>query len=326
MNVTKEIVIRLSRTLCLNAIFYRLNRGSKRILAFHNVLPDEMIAAHPNAGVAMRASMFRDIIRALKKRWKFSTDMYDVESVTITFDDGYLNQFAIAGRILEEEGNIPAILFTSGLVIDADTPSKALVVDKLLHWVAGVPEGVYKKLNVANRIDLWQRIVRPALVNDVEGRGVNALMQFDSIWPMAKIFAACSDDYLSLRLTGTPRRYLDVLKTRGWQIGWHTQTHPALSMLSNDDKYTEMSPPPGFENAPFAYPYGELASVDESAVDIARQIGYPCAVSCVLSPNPLIGSYFLPRISLPSVSNLDFEMSGLRYFLKFGRLLPKVLG
>jgi hypothetical protein len=60
-------------------------------------------------------------------------------------------------------------------------------------------------------------------------------------------------------------------------------------------------------------------------VRIARESGYPCAVSNESGRNPLTGRFFLPRMSLHSDRyRLHFRLSGLEHFLKTGRLLPVV--
>ena len=324
MRIANKVLAFASHLFGIDELFYWLNRKAKRVLAFHNVLPDDLMCLYPHAGVVMSESAFRTIIREVKRRWPISIDLDDPSTLTLTFDDGYLNQYSIAGKILKEEGNIPAILFIAGNLLDASSASQALVVDKLLHWVAGVPDGIVTQQGASSREELWQRVVRPAFARDSEGRGENALAAFDSVWPMAKIYERYSEEYLRLRLTGIPEACLDELRGRGWRIGWHTKTHHPLSSLSPDAKTDEMMPPSGFKAEPFAYPYGELSSVDFSSIELARRLGYPCAVSCICTPNPFVGDYFIPRICLPAnTSEANFVLSGLKHFCKYGKLLSK---
>ena len=113
----------------LDALFYLLNRRAKRTLTFHNVLPDEMMIKGASVGITIPMSEFKKIIGWVGERFAFSVDVDDPKTATITFDDGYKNEYAIAGKWLMERG-IPAILFVSGQVINA-LPENCLAVDRL---------------------------------------------------------------------------------------------------------------------------------------------------------------------------------------------------
>lgn len=113
----------------LDALFYRLNRRAKRTLTFHNVLPDDMMGvAGAPVGITMSLSGFKKMIGWIGERFKFSVDVDDPKTATITFDDGYKNEYEVAGKWLIEQG-IPAILFVSGQVINAG-PEDCLEVDR----------------------------------------------------------------------------------------------------------------------------------------------------------------------------------------------------
>ena len=73
----------------IDAFFYWLNRKAKRIITFHDVLPDAIFDKRAN-GVGCSESEFRRIVREIKKRFPISVDLGDVHSVTLAFDDGYL--------------------------------------------------------------------------------------------------------------------------------------------------------------------------------------------------------------------------------------------
>lgn len=83
----------LSYWLGIDALFYWLNRHAKRTLTFHNVLPDAVFRHDVSNFVSNSVSEFRTIVRELRKRWRFSVDLFDPSTLTITFDDGYLNQY-----------------------------------------------------------------------------------------------------------------------------------------------------------------------------------------------------------------------------------------
>lgn len=127
MNVRK-ILARVGYWSGLDALFYWLNRRAKRTLTFHNVLPDDMMGVNgASVGITISLSDFKKIIGWIGERFLFSVDVDDPKTATVTFDDGYKNEYVIAGKWLMEQG-IPAILFVSGQVINA-APEKCLAVD-----------------------------------------------------------------------------------------------------------------------------------------------------------------------------------------------------
>lgn len=318
----------------LVSVFYWLNRNRKRVITFHNVLSKDLFKNDLTNGVSDSEEGFRGIIREVKQRFLFSTDLTDSKTVTITFDDGYLNQYEIAGRILQDEGDIPAILFVAGDILNNNIPEQALVVDQLLHWVAYAPSGTYRLthadgvqkdfcLTEKNRSFEWEHTIRPAYVNDVANRGRGLLKQLDEQCSMQKIYSQLPTEYKRLRLTGVVSEQVSELQARGWKVGWHTKSHFPLSALSHEEKVDEIQPPRGFEDVVFSYPYGELQSVDADAIEIVQQCGYPCAVSNLLNRDKWDGLYFLPRMALPTNKyRLHFRLSGLEYFLKYRKRLP----
>ena len=173
----------ISYWLGVDAVFYWLNRKAKRIVTFHNVLPDDIFRNDIANGVSCADGDFRKIVHELKKRRSFSTDIFDSRSLTITFDDGYLNQYEIAAKILSAEGDIPAIIFPSGDVANGQT----LLVDKLLYWVAHVPKEVINSLGFVDGRELWVKKIRPDFAADVEGRGANVYHELDRIYQFEKI-------------------------------------------------------------------------------------------------------------------------------------------
>ncbi len=304
----------------VDAFFYWLNRHAKRIITFHNVLPDDIYTDDVANGVSCSESEFRYIVRELKKRWRFSTDLFDCNTITITFDDGYLNQYEIGAKILREEGEIPAYLFVAGDVL----AGKELLVDQLLHWAARVPKEILAQMGFATGLELWVKKLWPEFVADSASQGRTLYEHLDKMYSFEKIYDGMDLEYKRLRLGGISEGRLADLRSRGWKIGWHTKTHYPLSVLTKDLKLAELTAPVDFRTEAFSYPYGENQSVDVEAKGIVRKLCYPCAVSNTMSPAGGPNRFFLPRITLlPDRYLLHFELSGGKYFLKFGRLLPR---
>lgn len=311
----------LSYWLGIDALFYWLNRKAKRILTFHSVLPDGIYEDNVANGVSCSESNFRMTIRELKKKFRFSTDVFDADTLTITFDDGYLSEYEVAGRILKEEGDIPAIVFPAGEVMDG----KVLLVDKLLHWAVGIPKTLLKEMGFETSLQLWVKRIWPEFVADVDRRGEGLYERLDALYPFEKILAGLSPEYRRLRLGGIPREQLAELRSRGWLVGWHTKSHYPLAGLSDEAQREELTSPAEMRTVPLSFPYGDVNSVDERARRTAKELGFPCALSDTIEPPAPLGRFFMPRYAFtPGKYMLHFELSGVKHFLKYRKLLPKV--
>lgn len=308
----------------VDALFYWLNRKAKRILTFHNVLPADLFKPDLTNGVSNSVEDFKFIIEEVRKRFDYSVDVFDPRTVTITFDDGFLNQYEIAGRILDEMGHIPAIIFTVGDVLDNGNPESVIIVEQLLHWVTYAPNGCYRdfELTDINRLQVWVDFVRPAFVVDADHKGRTVLEDLDRQYPMKRILAGFESEYRRLRLCGMTSFQANELRSRGWKIGWHTKSHYPLSSLEPEAQREEMTSSLQYRDTVFSYPYGETMSVNSTSLKIAKECGYPCAVSNVLHATGMTGPFFLPRMSLPTDRYLlHFRLSGAEHFLRTHQLL-----
>lgn len=329
--MTRLIAI-LSYYLGLDALFYFLNRKRKRILTFHNVLRDDIWRYSLANGVSCCEGDFRKVVKECSRWFRFSTDLCDAKTLTITFDDGYLNQYTTAFGVLKELG-IPAYLFVAG-----DVRNGVLTVDKLLHWIAEVPAGEYEvEFNGERRrfavSDLWSRVgfwidwVWPKFKLDAGSRGTKLFEAFDSVYPYERIMETLSEEYRRQRFGSISDAQLDEMREQGWKIGWHTKSHYPLSQLPEAEVETELAAPDSYRSVCLSFPYGEDESVGGNALRIAERLGFPCAVSNTLvSPNNS-SMFFLPRTSVSADKYLlHFELSGLKHFLKRRKLLPLLTG
>ena len=337
----KRRVFRLFCRICywsgLIQLFYWLNRQSKRVLCFHHVLPDDMALSLPLDGFVITASEFRHVIREVRRKFPISNDIDNPLSVTITFDDGFLNQYEVAAEILRQEGDIPACLFVTGKMIGCEHPESALDCDLIAAWATFAPEGDYTlRINDGNRhfdikdlsdrSSVWLSVLRPLWVEELRsatGRGM-LLKALSDLYPFDKIFHELPEDYVCLRFVGISCKQLDDLRSRGWKIGWHTYSHVPLRFLSSKAREEELTAPEEFAQEAMAYPFGSPDAIDEETITIASQKNYPCAFSYMTDPGAMMGRYFLPRMSAPaSKYELHCELSGLKHFLKTRRLLPR---
>ena len=303
----------------VDAIFYWLNKKAKRIVTFHNVLPKELWSPGGENGVSSDLDGFEKVVDLCAKRYRFSTDFLDPQTLTITFDDGYHNQYAYAFKSLRAKG-IPACLFVAG-----ETQGRGgLLIDRLLIWVAHAP---VELIPGGDRGLYWRKEIWPRFRDDHESHGEALMKELDATYPYAKIEASLSDAYRRERLGGISDAELDEMRAAGWTIGWHTKRHCPLVQFTGAALREELEPPPAFRGACLSYPYGNPVEVGDEAVRVAELLGYPCAVSnCNDAALNRTSRFFLPRLA-PGANKYDFhfEMSGAKFFLKFRRLLPKMV-
>lgn len=308
----------------VNRIFYFLNRHSKRIVTFHNVIPVDLLSSEDENIICFSDVKFERIVDEISRRFYFSNDVNDSQTCTLTFDDGYVNQLEVAGRILRDKG-IPAILFLSRQLLDSDKP---LVVDQCAIWADKVPMNVAEKgfgRVFENRVALWQQAVRPLFAADGDCRGRAALEKLNDIWPIGNALEKFSPEFRRLRFTGITKEMLLEYQKAGWIFGHHTYSHFPVKDLTVEAARKEMTPPADMLGTVFSFPYGDEGSVCERDVKIVQELGYPCAVSNEVEFTPLIGRYFMPRFMLTTDNKyfIHFQLSGFKYFLKYRRLLPR---
>lgn len=313
----------LSYWLGIDELFYFLNRKAKRIITFHNILPDQLFRPGVANGVSHSLSSFESIINQCAKRYEFSTNLLDSKTLTVTFDDGYRNQYTTAFKYLHEHG-IPAYLFVSGDILPPSRKcplgDSALLIDKLLHWVSEVP---IEYIPGGNRLKYWVDGLWPRFIADVKCKGQNLFDELNKCYPYEKIVENLSSSYVRERLAGIESFELAEMRKSGWRVGWHAKSHYPLSLLPEDVIREELDAEVAYKSVALSYPYGDTCLVDERVLNIARELGYPCAVSNQPLQNCLTGLYFMLRMTLSSNKyRLHFQLSGLEHFLKTRKLLP----
>lgn len=332
----RRIVCRLtmfaSYWLGLVGLFYWLNRRAKRIVCFHSVLPDGLKMRGLACGLDNTEDEFRMIVREVKRRFGISTDVFDPGTVTLSFDDGFANQYEVAARVLAEEGDVPALLFVAGDMVGCRSAEEAIVVEQLLSWVAYAPLECLAQLrdwpgggdvDLSSRMSVWGGIVRPAFALDVASMGRDTLLRLDAIYPLKKVYSSLPSEYLRLRMTGVSREQIEELQRKGWVVGWHTKSHFPLKSLPVERQEMELRPPEYVTNVVMAYPYGDRQSVGEETMEIVRGMDYGCALSFDVGNGKVPDRCFLPRMFLSSNKYaLHFELSGLKFFFRHLRLLP----
>ena len=160
---TLKKVAQISKYTGFTSLCYFLNRNRKRIIAYHNIIPDRYWDNSIHLAHSMKESSFRKQIEVIRKRFDVDLDIYNSKTVTLTFDDGYLNQYTVASKILDEN-KVKGYFFC---VADLINDRKTLDIDMLQYWISYVPYGIYKieevdlNLNIRDedsRKSEWQKI------------------------------------------------------------------------------------------------------------------------------------------------------------------------
>jgi len=311
----KKFIVRFMMLCCyylkVDSLFYYLNRHAKRVITFHNVMPEDKEA-------------FRRTIREISRRFRFSSDVNDVNTATITFDDGYCNQYEIAAEVLREEGNIPGILFGNAKALPAKVPGEALPIDQIGFWLRQVPvEVLQKETGYSDPREAWIYCVKTRFRSDVDHLGRSVLEHLNSVYPIYKLFEKCDPEWLRLRFTGISESQLDDLRSRGWIIGWHTLNHFPLSCIRDEGVLTaELTPTDVFKNLPTAYPFGLCEDFNETVKKVASKSSFACA----FANYDLKDSDNWARRRFTQMDDkyrIHFELSGAKYFFKYRKLLSR---
>lgn len=264
-----------------------------KILMFHRVLPAEEIT-FPNAywdrGTLVSLAFFEKLIAHLSEQKKLvqvlSQCTEDSESIVLTFDDGYLDNYKHALPVLERYG-FKATFFP---VMEPCLSGQNLPLDEYYHVVD------HLELDERERADL------------IGGRRKEAFL----LGSLAEKQGLIVD--LQARTEGLPdlpclymdAEQLQVLLAKGHEIGGHSMAHDLLTELHPESLKSELaknaaalrrlSGGPPFS---FAYPDGRY---NESVVAALEVAGFQRAVTVKESKG---GRYELGRV---------FVREGFNYF------------
>lgn len=321
----------------VSALFFLLNRRRKRILTYHNVLPDADFTGALHESVSHRLSVFEAHVRYLR-RFACDTNLEDPSTLTITFDDGYANQEEYGARVLTRAG-LRAYFFIPVSLLEHN---EALAVDRMLFWLSAIAPGKYEITmpgadgtmpiviaTAPDRLAAWQALSR--YLEQHPTRDQDLVAALDACVPFEQLKGTISNEYHRLRFAPLTMEGVKRLADGGHLIGPHSQSHRPLSALTPADLNAELeacASATWFNSRVLSYPFGTLEEVSPEVVAGAASHGFTHAVSNINQPlsGPLrYGRHFLPRLALPDSDRtwkLSFVLSGAKYFLQHRRLLP----
>jgi peptidoglycan/xylan/chitin deacetylase (PgdA/CDA1 family) len=328
---------KLSKILGFTNICYKLNKNRKRVIAYHNVIPDRYFDNAVHLAHSIKESDFKKQLDIISRKFSFGLNIDDTAEVTLTFDDGYLNQYAIAQRIMIERG-IKGYFFCAGDLLNGKS---TLQIDKSQYWFSYVPKGIYDinlaseimQIHISDKEGRWTAmkevlsLARKKVSMEQIEKGLN------ETYPFAHI-SGIEEEYYNLRFTPIPLDKINEMKANGHMIGAHSASHKNLSTMSVEELAKDISICSkmlgGLYNTEFfCYPFGGERDISEQVIDKIRKSGFSGAFG--YTNIPLKGTirycdYYMPRIILSNTVSeemIDFILSGAMYFILYRKLLPK---
>lgn len=328
-------VARISKVMGFTKLCYFLNRNRKRVIAYHNVIPDKYFDDSLHLSHSMRESSFKAQLEIMKKKFKISNALEDSKAITITFDDGYLNQYEIASRLMDRY-NMKGYFFCVG---DLISKGETILMDRLQYWISYVEEGTYKLEDLNITLELkdkdsrkreWQKISN-ILNSGVTQEKVEE--EFEKACSF-KNLREPNEKFLRLRFTPILKSNLKTMKGKGHLIGAHSAHHRRLSLMNEDQlqqdiKICKEALGSTFNTKVFAYPYGSKEDITPRVIEVIKKAGFKEAFGYSngsLKGDLKYNKYFMPRMFLADTSDkelIDFTLSGAKHFIGFRRLLPK---
>lgn len=331
---TLKKVARISKVTGFTRLCYFFNRNRKRVIAYHNIIPDKFIDDSLHLSHSMRESSFNAQLEVMRRRFKVSTDIEDVKAITLTFDDGYLNQYEIASKAMDRY-NMKGYFFCVEDLISKGNP---ILMDMLQYWISYVEEGTYKLEELKITLELSDKESRRLQWNKISellNSGVSnekIAEEFEKAYSF-KAIKGPNEKFLKLRFAAIPKSSLKVMKERGHYIGAHSAFHRRLSLmneenLKEDIEICKKETGTIFNTNVFAYPYGSKEDISPTVIEFIEEAGFTEAFA--YSNGPLKGEfqyskYFMPRMFLGDTTDkdlIDFTLSGAKHLIVFRRLLP----
>ena len=261
------------------------SRGSLLVLMYHRVLPepDALLCDEPDARTfAAHMDVVRstfNVIRLSEAIERMRTRSLPARAACITFDDGYANNFEVALPILAER-KMPATVFVATQFIGGGR----MFNDTVIEVVRGAQ----------GELDLTHFNLGRYTVTDTRSRraAVDAILEklkyFDHAQRLATADAIAEASGVELpRNLMMSEAMIRGLHTQGMEIGAHTESHPILAKISEEDARREifdgrakLEAVIGEPVTTFAYPNGRpRRDYDRRHVEVVKACGFRGAVS-----------------------------------------------
>lgn len=283
------------------------SRGKLTILTYHRVLPevdpllteDQVDARKFATHMAAIAECF-NVLPLPEALERMANDTLPARALSITFDDGYQDNYAIALPILRQHGFKATFFVCSGYLNDGLMFNDAIV------------EAL--RASTATELDLdWLELGRLPL-NSIPLKRTASEKILDAVkyLPFEERKQAC-DRVAQAAAPNQPRPRLMMtddeirqLAAHGMTIGGHTHTHPILSRIDLDSARRDIAQNRaaladlvGRQPLIFAYPNGRpQRDYTRDHVKLLQELGYQAAVSTAWGvASKSCDRYQLPRFA-----------------------------
>ena len=317
--------------------------GPRCMVIFYHRIGWEPLAYHD---VAVSSRRFRRQLEYMKSRGYHFLSLVEYhrylrgeqqlpgDSIVITFDDGYRDNYTAAFPVLTELG-VPAAVFLCTGPIETGT---ALWWDRVVEAVrslraaadAKAPEYAELPARIAGYLqEALDGGVRSA--SDAIARLIDELKQY-STGERERILSVIEPRATSATGTGLMLTWdmIREMHRSGISFGAHSVTHPVFSQLTQDEARHELSQSKrcieerlGEDVTVFAYPYGKDGYYNNASIDAVRECGFRWAYTTENGFNlPDTGPYVLRRNGIREIPQylLAARLSGFFEHPLFRRL------
>jgi peptidoglycan/xylan/chitin deacetylase (PgdA/CDA1 family) len=260
-------------------------RGSLVVLMYHRVLPepDALLLDEPDARTfAAHMDVVRstfNVIGLTEAIERMRTRSLPSRAACITFDDGYANNFEVALPILAQR-KLPATVFVTTQFIGGGRMFNDTIVEVVRHAGAELDLTRFD----LGRYALTDAAARRAAIDAI----LEKLKYFDHGRRLATANEIAGTSGLALpQDLMMSETMIRGLHTGGVEIGAHTESHPILANISDEDARREIHESKarleaviGAPVATFAYPNGRpRRDYERRHVELVKSCGFRGAVS-----------------------------------------------
>ena len=283
--------------------FNKLFRRKLIILAYHRVVEEEPNETDYHSDVELvsaTSEQFKWQMNYLKKNYevctfnsynrKYSVQAPVSDTVIITFDDGFKDNYTLAFPVLLQH-QLPAVFFVS---TDYINTTRRFWFEYLVSVIQQTPQDLLRGLCKILQIEYENS--RSALTEKSLSY-MKTISDGKRLGIISALESFLSDNNMTLNNKETnifPLTWKEIeeMDDEGMEIGSHTQSHPILTNLETNQKNAELFKSKkqieAHISAPcssISYPNGQQGEFDAEIIDIAKKAGYKFACSYISGTN-----------------------------------------
>lgn len=296
--------------------------GRWTIVMYHRVIDDEALDPF-QLGMCVMRTRFEQQIRYLRGSFNIigvreamrrldAGEPLPARALSITFDDGYLDNLTTALPIMEGLG-VPFTVFV---------PTGGLAAGDMLWWDRTIAAlactrqpsldlheaGLSQAQDVMSLKGVGRYATVDRVLEQLWGMGLDAAMA--SVQRIEQLLAPFDARHVFAHRLAPPQ--VQQLRQRGVEIGAHSVHHPNLGLATEELARREMTESRNYLESllqepvtGFAYPGGKMRS---ETARLAREVGFEYALSTDIGVNSLpYDRYRLRRIGMPDSALPDFR-------------------